>query len=130
MSQPPNTNTDCRLIAEYTDEGEVPEAVAGVSARPPSNSQVERPTLVADFHDLGSKDDSEKEFKVLLSDQRVATVRGHSLRFVPNAANPQDYGSYGIVRRAGEQEVLAALFRVAEVKGVFSGDVSSSRESA
>src|SRR5438105_2613908 len=106
MSGPMSANTGCLLVGEYTDEGEIPETLAYLKNHAPSNSQVERPRIVANYLDLWSKDDSEKEFKVLLSDQRVVTVWGHSLRFVHNAANPHDHGSYGIVLRAGDQEVL------------------------
>ena len=117
------TSTGGLLVGEYSDEGEVPETFAYLKNHAPANSQVERPQLIANYLDLWSKDDSEKEFKVLLCDQRVVTVRGHSLKLVQNPANPQDYGSYGIVLRSGDQEVLVALFRVVEVKGVFSGDM-------
>jgi hypothetical protein len=126
MSSHMSANTECVLVGEYIDEGEIPETLAHLRNHAPSNSQIERPRMVANYLDIWSKDDSEKEFKVLLSDQRVVTVRGHSLKFVQNAANPQDYGSYGIVLRVGEQEVLVALFRVVEVKGVFSGDIPGS----
>ncbi len=123
MSNRTSANAGCLLVGEYIDEGEVPETLAYLKNHAPLNSQVERPRVVANYLDLWSKDDSEMEFKVLLSDQRIVVVRGHSLRFVPNAANPHDCGSYGIVLRAGEQEVLVALFRVVEVKGVFRGDL-------
>ena len=62
-------------------------------------------------------------FTVLLRDKRTVTVIGHALRYVQNAANQTDYGSYGILSRAGGDEVLVALFRVSEVIGVFSGDI-------
>ena len=123
MNNHASIDAGCVVVGEYTDEGEVPEALAHLENGGPSNSEVERPRIVANYLDLWSRDGSEKEFKVLLSDQRVITVRGHSLKFVENVANPHDHGSYGIVLRAGDQEVLVALFRVIEVKGVFSGEM-------
>jgi hypothetical protein len=130
MSSHQSANTGCLLVGEYIDQGEVPEALAHLKNQAPSKSEIERPRVVANYLDLWSKDDSEKEFKVLLADERVVTVRGHSLRVVQNAANPHDHGSYGIVLGTGEKEVLVALFPVVEVKGVFSGNLPSSPESA
>jgi hypothetical protein len=130
MNNQMRADTGCLLVGEYIDEGEVPDALAYLRDHARSNSQVERPRMVANYLDIWSKDDAEKEFKVLLCDQRVVTVRGHSLTFVQNAANPHDHGSYGIVLRTGEKEVLVALFRVVEVRGVFSGDMAPSHESA
>lgn len=62
-------------------------------------------------------------FTVLLRDKRTVTVFGHALKFVQNASNQTDYGSYGILSRTDGGEVLVALFRVSEVIGVFSGDM-------
>ncbi len=65
-------------------------------------------------------------FTVLLRDKRTVTVSGHALKYVHNASNPIDSGSYGILSRTDRGEVLVALFNVSEVIGVFSGDVSES----
>ena len=65
-------------------------------------------------------------FTVLLRDKRTVTVFGHALKYVQNASNPTDYGSYGILSRVGGAEVIVALFRVSEVTGVFSGDIRES----
>ncbi|MGL6097925.1 MAG: hypothetical protein ACRC7O_19255 [Fimbriiglobus sp.] len=65
-------------------------------------------------------------FTVLLRDQRTVTVYGHALKYIQNPSNPTDYGSYGILCRGSGGEVLAALFRVSEVIGVFSGDLRES----
>ena len=62
-------------------------------------------------------------FTVLLRDKRTVTVFGHALKYVQNASNQTDYGSYGILSRTDSGEVLVALFRVSEVIGVFSGDI-------
>src|SRR5262249_42440604 len=74
--------------------------------------------------------DGTRAFTVLLRDNRVVTVRGHALTYLPNASNPGDFGSYGVLLRTGEAEALVALFRVVEVTGIFSGDMPASRESA
>lgn len=62
-------------------------------------------------------------FTVLLRDNRIVTVLGHALKYVQNASNNTDYGSYGILSRTDRGEVLVALFPVSEVIGVFSGDM-------
>jgi hypothetical protein len=62
-------------------------------------------------------------FTVLLRDRRTVAVYGHALKYIQNPSNPTDYGSYGILSRGSSGEVLAALFRVSEVIGVFSGDL-------
>jgi hypothetical protein len=69
-------------------------------------------------------------FTVLLRDQRTVTVHGHALKYIQNASNQTDYGSYGILARGSGGEVLVALFRVSEVIGVFSGDLRESGGSA
>jgi hypothetical protein len=64
-------------------------------------------------------------FTVLLRDNRTVTVFGHALKYIQGmSSNPNDSGSYGILSRVGGAEVLVALFRVSEVTGVFSGDLS------
>lgn len=63
-------------------------------------------------------------FTVLLRDKRTVTVFGHALKYVENASNTTDSGSYGILSRADGGEVLIALFRVSEVIGVFSGEMT------
>ncbi len=120
-----NIETGCVFVGEYLDEAEVPAEFASLPNQASSKCQIQHTQVVADYLETWSEDDAEKELKVLLCDQRVVTVRGHSLKLVPNTANPQDLGSYGIVVHSGKQEVFVALFRVAEVKGVFSGEMSS-----
>jgi hypothetical protein len=113
----------CSLVGEYVDEGELPEA-------PRAKAEVERPRLVASYLDLWGRDDGTKEFTVLLRDRRTVTVRGHALKYLQIASNPTDCGSYGVLLRSGESEILVALFRVSEVTGVFSGNIRVSGESA
>ncbi len=62
-------------------------------------------------------------FTVLLRDKRTVTVFGHSLKYLQNASNQTDNGSYGILSRTDRGEVLVGLFRVSDVIGVFSGDI-------
>ena len=125
-----DVDTGCRMVGEYVDEGEVPENLAHLKNSMRSNSQVELTRFVAHYIDSSSDDGLEREFKILLIDHRIVSVRGHSLKFVQNAGNPQDFGSYGIVSRQGDTEVLVALFRVVEVQGVFTGDPPVSMEPA
>ncbi len=69
-------------------------------------------------------------FTVLLRDKRTVTVSGHALKYVQNASNPIDSGSYGILSRTDRGEVLVALFNVAEVIGIFSGEIGDPDESS
>jgi hypothetical protein len=85
---------------------------------------------VANFIDLWSAEGGTKDFTVLLRDNRIVTVRGHSLKYVQNPSNPSDLGSYGVLARVGEDEVCVALFRVSEVTGIFNGHLQAGRESA
>lgn len=62
-------------------------------------------------------------FTVLLRDKRTVTVCGHAPKYVQNASNQADYGSYGILSRTDSGEVLVALFSVSEVIGVYSGEI-------
>jgi len=73
-----------------------------------------------------SSADASNRFTVLLRDQRTVTVYGHTLKYIQNASNQTDYGSYGILSRGSGGEILVALFRVSEVIGVFSGDLRES----
>jgi len=130
MTSHSNANVGCLLVGEYVDEAELPEKFAQLRSGSASNVEVERPRLVASYLDVGSKGDDVKEFTVLLRDNRLVRVRGHGLQYLQNASNPTDLGSYGVLLRSSEGEILVALFRVSEVTGIFSGDLRPSRESA
>jgi hypothetical protein len=69
-------------------------------------------------------------FTVLLRDNRTVSVTGHALKYLQNASNPSDFGSYGILSHVGGAEVLVALFPVKEVTGVFIGEIRESGGSA
>ena len=120
-----SADAGCLVVGEYIDEGEVPESLAHLKNKTMANSEVERPRVVANCIDLWNNDDSEKEFKVLLRDQRIVTVRGHALRFVPSPSSTNDSGSYGVVVRNGDSESFVALFNAVSVTGVFCGDISA-----
>ena len=123
MSKYTGAEAGCLLVAEYLDEGQISEAFTHLKNRTPSNSEIIQPLPAANYLDVWHRDDSGKEFKILLCDRRVIMVRGHYLKFLKNDANPSDKGSYGIVLRDGDHEALVALFPVVEVQGVFSGDL-------
>jgi hypothetical protein len=129
MTNHPKVDIGCSLVGDFVDEGDVPEAFAHLRGKP-SQAEVERPRVVADYMDFGDAQDGNREFTVLLHNDRIVTVRGHALQYLPNTANPSDYGTYGVLTRSGKGEILVALFRVAEVTGIFDGDIRLSRVSA
>lgn len=66
----------------------------------------------------------ESRFTVLFRDDRTVTVVGHAVTFIPGMqSNANESGSYGILSRVGNAEVLIAIFPVSEVLGVFSGEL-------
>src|SRR5438067_1879138 len=114
------TNSGCLLIGEYVDEGEIPETLAHMNNRPPS-TQVERPRVVANYLDLWSSNNGEKEFTILLRDNRTVTVRGHTIQLVESAHS--EATSFAVVAHANGADVMVALFRSDEVTGIFSGEM-------
>jgi hypothetical protein len=118
MTTSHGTNSGCLVVGEYVDEGEVPEEFAPLKNHP-ARSEVDRPRLVADYVDLWSNGETEKEFTVLLHDNRTVTVRGHSVQLVE--ASCSDAVSYAVVRHANGTEVMVALFKANQVTGIFSG---------
>jgi hypothetical protein len=117
-------------VTPYRGEGEIvvpPQWVAPESV-PPSTCYVSftntpsEQRLEVRFSRSSVGDGS--RFTVLLRDKRTVTVVGHAVRYIPGMqSNPNDSGSYGILSRVGDSEVLVALFRVTEVVGVFSGEL-------
>jgi hypothetical protein len=112
----------CLLVGEYVDEAECPANLAC------HRGEVVRPQVVANFVDLWGRDDGMREFTVLLKDGRVVAVRGHRLKHDPHPVAGQDV--YSVTVRTGEEEVLVALFKSADVAGIFYGDVRSDRKIA
>jgi hypothetical protein len=116
-------------VTPYRGEGEV------VVPSPPSPDCTPPSTCYVSFTNTPSEQQLEMRFSrssagdgnrftVLLRDKRTVTVFGHAVKYVPGMqSNPNDSGSYGILARAGGDEVLVALFQVTEVIGVFSGDL-------
>lgn len=122
MTNRVNAIIGCSLVGEYVDEGECPTTL---TAR---GGEVVRPQVVANFVDDSGNDDGLREFTVLLKDGRVVAVRGHSLKHLAHTIPGED--TYSVVVRTGGEEVLVALFKSADVAGVFHGEVHWDRKSA
>jgi hypothetical protein len=122
MSSHVRANAGCLLVGEYVDEAERPVD------EPAARGEVVRPQIVADFIDLWGTDQSLREFTVLLRDGRVVAVRGHCLKHEPHPQGGEDV--YGIVVRAGEDEVLVAIFKSHDVSGIFCGEIRTDRRIA
>ena len=123
MTDHAGENTRCLLVAEYVDEAEIPADPAVPVG------EVVRPHIVASYLDYWSADQGIKDFTVLLKDNRMVTVRGHSLRIFPPTI-PGESGSYGVVIQSAGEEVLVALFKILEVIGIFSGKIGPDRKTA
>ena len=115
-------NVECRLVGDYVDEADSP---AGL---PLLEGEVVRPKLVGSYVDMWGSDDDLKEFIVLLKDGRSVAVRGHGLKHSPHAVAGQDV--YSVLVRNGGEEVLVALFKSAEVAGIFHGELWADRKIA
>jgi hypothetical protein len=124
MAHSSRAEVGCLFVGEFVEEPEVP------TDRAFHRGEVLRPQLVASYLDMGSVVDEVREFTVLLRDSRVITVSGSGLKYVQNAGNPSDYGSYAVLAPSAGGAVIVALFRVSEVTGIFSGDMQRPRESA
>jgi len=118
-------------VTPYRGEGNIallpPFSPCSEKVAPPSTCYVSFTNTPSDQHlemrfSSSSAGDGNR-FTVLLRDKRTVTVFGDTLKYVQNASNQTDYGSYGILSRTDRGEVLVALFRVSEVIGVFSGDI-------
>src|SRR5438477_11526607 len=105
-----NANAGCLLVGEYVDEAEVPPNLVV------HRGEAVRTQVMAAYLDLWGRDDGAKEFTVLLRDGRVVAVRGQGLKHLPATVSGES-GSYGIIVRAGGEEVLIALFKTIEVVG-------------
>jgi hypothetical protein len=122
MNEHVAATTDCRLVGDYVDEAErAPDLAVG-------NAEVVRPRLIGSFLDLWGDDKATREFTVLLRDGRVVAVRGNTLRYVPHPVAGQDV--YSVVVHAEGEELLVALFKSADVVGVFHGELRVDRQSA
>ena len=123
MSNTVNAEVGCLYVGEFVEEAELPLNAV------PQRSEVVRPQSFITYLDLWSPDDGTRIFTILLKDGRTVSVRGHGLKqWLPIVQG--DSGSYGVVTRAGSEEVLVALFRISEVVGIFHGEVQPERKVA
>jgi hypothetical protein len=122
MTNHVSATVDCLLVGEYVDEAELPANLEF------HKGEVVRPQVAASYLDLWSRDDGLKEFTVLLKDGRIVAVRGHGLKHSPHSVPGQDV--YGIVIRTAGEETFVALFKSADVAGIFHGEIRSDRKIA
>jgi hypothetical protein len=120
MAHDINATVDCQMVGEFVAEGEVPPELVGTSA------EICPTEIVASYEHYGIPNDAVKEFTVLLRDNRVVTVRGSGLRYIRKVTHE----SYAIVAPATGGEAIVALFPIAMVTGIFSGELRNPRESA
>ena len=109
-----HSSTDCLLVGDYLDECDSPpiHSTSGEVVRPQTGLN-----FVADWgHDEGTR-----EFTVLLKDGRVVAVRGHTLKHEPHPVAGEDV--YSVIVRIRSDEVIAALFKSADVAGIFHGSL-------
>jgi hypothetical protein len=119
-----NATVECHMVGEFVAEGEVPPELVGTSA------EVCPTEIVASYESYDIREAQANEFSVLLRDNRVVTVQGHSLKYLQNPVNPADYGSYAILRTGESGEVVVALFPVSEVIGIFNGRMKTPGQDA
>lgn len=122
MTNPANATTGCLLVGEYVDEAECRTNLAS------HRGEAVRPKLVADYLDVWGRDDGIREYTVLLKDGRDVADRGHSLKHEPHPLAGQDV--FSVVLRTTTEEVLVAVFKCADVAGIFHGDIHSDRRIA
>jgi len=118
------------IIGDFVDNGSLVTAPRNGRQRPISEAAVEYPRLVGDIVEYGSPAGKLREFTVLLNDNREVVIRGHAIEHRPGDAATNDQGSYGVVMHSGGRDVLVALFRANEIRGIFDGAVRVSRTSA
>src|SRR5262245_29836435 len=123
MSITTDVVTKCRLVGEFTDEGQVPPGVA------PTAGENVRTSAVYTFIDHSRAELPTQPFTVLLASGDVATVRGHALK-VLEPAHAGGSSHYAILERRGAEEVIVGLFGTAHVRGVFSGEAKMDRNGA
>jgi hypothetical protein len=121
MTPPSNATAGCQFVGEYVDEGENPANLAV------GRAEVVRPQVVAEYVDTGESVGS-KEFIVLLKDGRIAMVRGHGLRHEPHPLAGQDV--FSVIECSAAEEVVVAVFKGADVAGIFHGELRADRKIA
>lgn len=121
MANPVSTEAGCLFVGEFSDVAAIP---AGISV---GQGEVGRPLVVAESHDAAPVEGF-REFTVLLTDGRVVAVRGHTLKHVAHPVAGQDV--FSVVIRSGGQETVTALFKSADVAGIFDGELRPDRQIA
>src|SRR2546421_29814 len=112
----PHATTDCRLIGDYVDDGASPDQPACHQ-----RGEVIRPQALYEYLDSWATHDGLRRFTVLMKDGRVAVIRGHSLKPSPHAVPGEDV--YSIALRTNGEETTVALFKSAQVTGIFHGEI-------
>lgn len=123
-------NVNPVIVGDFVDNGSLVAAPRNGGERPISEAAVEYPRLVGEYVEYGSPAGRLREFTVLLNDNREVVIRGHAIEHRPGDTDTDDPGSYGVVMHSGGRDVLVALFRACEVRGIFDGAVRVSRTSA
>ncbi len=108
------TSTDCLLVGDYLDECDSPPNHA-------THGEVVRPHTMLNFIDQWGRNEGTREFTVLMKDGRVVAVQGHTLKHEPHPVAGEDV--YSIIVRTRSDEVIAALFKSADVAGIFHGSL-------
>ncbi len=116
MTSQSGGNIRCLVVGEYVDEAEIP---ANITC---SRGETVRTHLVANYLDLWGQGDELKEFTILLKDKGSIFVHGHGLKLIPPTPS-EPFSHYSVIVRAGEEEVIVALFKSLEVAGIFSGEM-------
>ena len=114
MLTPSTASTDCLMVGDYVDE-------CDSSSNHATHGEVVRPHTVLNFLDQWGHDEGTREFTVLMKDGRVVTVQGHTLKHDPHPVAGEDV--YRIIVRTRSDEVIAALFKSADVAGIFHGSL-------
>ncbi len=86
--------------------------------------------LAADWVDLWTSDGSNRDFTVVLRDNRTIKVMGCGLKHLKSEGSHGDLGSYAVMAQGGDSEVTVALFRIADVTGIFQGELRLSQDGA
>ena len=122
MKESKNAEVGCLYVGDYVDEAECP------TDSMPLGGVVVRPQVVANCLDVWGRDDNLREFTVLLKDGRTAAIRGHGLKHEPHPLAGEDV--FIIIVRTATDEVPVALFKTADIAGIFHGDLRVDRKTA
>jgi hypothetical protein len=121
MSNQPNSSSECRIVGEFVDEGD-PHGLS------PGRCEIDRPGTLLEYIDVAGVDEGTREFTVLLKDGRILGVPGHGLKHESHPIAGEDV--FSIFVRSKSEEIIVALFKAAEISGIFYGDVRVDRRIA